>query len=302
VHADKVDRYKRAREFVQVVTGLWDSWDDDAFIRDKASGQYFDRDKFHWLDHAGEHFKVRGPLNLARPPQGYPVIAQAGSSEAGKELAAATAEVVFTPQQSLAKSQEFYAEVKDRMRKYGRAPDALKIMPGLNAIVGRTEAEAREKHEYLQSLIDPEVGLELLKNATGGHDLTGCDLDAPLPDGIQESNATKSTLKELYRWSKEEGLTVRQIYQRFAGARGQRTLIGTAEQIADDMEHWFHSEAVDGFLIQPAHLPGGLHEFTESVIPELQRRGLFRREYEGATLRENLGLRRPASRYAKATA
>lgn len=299
-HYEHGIRYQRAKEFVEVVQGLWDSWDDDAFVRDRATARYFDPKKLHVLDHAGEHFKVRGPLNLARPPQGYPVIAQAGSSEAGKDLAAATAEVVFTPQQSLAKSQEFYAEVKQRMAKYGREPQALKIMPGLNPIVGRTEAEAHEKHEYLQSLIDPEVGLELLKNATGGFDLHGHDLDAPLPEGIPESNATKSTLQELYRWSKEEGLTVRQIYQRFAGARGQRTVIGTAQQIADDMEHWFRSEAVDGFLIQPAYLPGGLREFTDTVVPELQRRGLFRREYEGRTLRENLGLPRPASRYAKA--
>lgn len=298
-HYEHGYRYQRAREFVEVVLGLWDSWDDDAFLRDRKSARYFDPAKVHTLNHVGEFFKVRGPLNLARPPQGHPVIAQAGSSEPGKDLAAETAELVFTSQNSLARSQAFYADVKGRMAKFGRRPDALKIMPGLNPIVGRTESEAREKHEYLQSLIQPSVGLELLKTACGGFDLSNCDLDKPLPDGIPESNASKTTLKELYRMTKEDGLTLRQLFQRYAGARGQRTVVGTPEQIADDMEHWFKSEAVDGFLLQPSYLPGGFSDFTTTVIPELQRRGLFRREYEGSTLRENLGLERPVSRYQR---
>jgi N-acetyl-S-(2-succino)cysteine monooxygenase len=299
-HYEHGFRYERAKEFVQVVEGLWDSWDDDAFMRDRKTARYFDPKKVHLLNHAGEHFKVRGPLNLARPPQGYPVIAQAGSSEPGKELAAETAELVFTAGNSLAKCREFYLDVKGRMARYGRDPDSLKIMPGLNPIVGRTEAEARGKHEYLQSLIEPSVGLELMKTACGGFDLSECDLDKPLPDGIPESNASKSSLKELYRMTKEDGLTLRQLYQRYAGASGQRTVVGTPEQIADDMDHWFQSEAVDGFLLQPSYLPGGLEDFTTTVIPELQRRGLFRREYEGSTLRENLGLKRPVSRYQRA--
>ncbi|QHE83514.1 LLM class flavin-dependent oxidoreductase [Hydrogenophaga sp. BPS33] len=297
-HYEHGFRYERAKEFADVVRGLWDSWDDDAFLRDRATARYFDPQKVHTLNHVGEHFKVRGPLNLARPPQGHPVIAQAGSSEAGKELAAETAELVFTSAPTLEKSREFYQDVKGRMPRYGRHPDALKILPGLNPIVGRTEAEAREKHDYLQSLIQPEVGLEMLKAVVGSFDLSQCDLDKPLPEGIPETNSSKSSLQHLYRMSKEDGLTLRQLVQRYAGARGQRTIVGTPEQIADDMERWFQSEAVDGFLLQPPYLPGGLEDFTTQVIPELLARGLFRREYEGQTLRENLGLQRPASRYA----
>lgn len=301
-HFDHAFRYERAREFVNVTQGLWDSWDDDAFMRDRASARYFDPQKVHMLNHVGEHFKVRGPLNLARSPQGYPVIAQAGSSEPGKELAAETAEVVFTSQQTIEKAREFYADVKRRMARYGRHPDALKIMPGLNPIVGRTEAEAREKYEYLQSLIHPSVGLELLQAVCGDYDLTQCDLDKPLPEGIPETNSSKSSLKMLYQLTKERGFTLRQLYQYYANARGQRTIVGTPEQIADDLEQWFNAEAVDGFLLQPSYLPDSLSDFTTLVVPELQRRGLFRQEYEGTTLRENLGLERPISRYQKAAA
>ncbi|MGE4242451.1 LLM class flavin-dependent oxidoreductase [Ramlibacter sp.] len=301
-HYEHGFRYERAAEFTEVVRGLWDSWDDDAFLRDRSQARYFDPKKLHFLNHAGEHFKVRGPLNVARSPQGHPVLAQAGSSEAGKDFAAEVAEIVFTQQQSFAKCREFYAEIKARAASKGRDANAVKVMPGLNPIVGDTEAQAWEKHDYLQSLTEPTVGLELLKQACGGFDLSKCDLDQPLPDGIPEGNSVKSTLKELYRMTKEEGLTLRQLYQRYANSRGQRTVVGTAKQIADDMEHWFRSEAVDGFLIHPSVLPGDLSDFTEKVVPELQRRGLFRGDYEGRTLRENLGFTRPASRYANEAA
>jgi FMN-dependent oxidoreductase (nitrilotriacetate monooxygenase family) len=300
-HFEHGERYDRALEFTEVVFGLWDSWDDDAFLRDRTTGRYFDPTKLHTLNHKGEHFSVRGPLNVARPPQGRPVIFQAGSSEVGRELAARTAEAVFTPQHSLEGAQAFYRDLKGRMAKYGRSPDHLVIMPGLNPIVGRTRHEAEEKHRYLQSLIHPDVGLELLSNALADFDLRPYDLDGPLPEAAFSVTPKGSTtsFRNVLSWAKEENLTIRQLYQRFAGARGQRTVIGTAADIVDQMQEWFVSRGVDGFLIQPSHLPGGLQDFIDLVIPELQERGLFRAEYNGTTLRDHLGLPRPRSRYAQ---
>ena len=299
-HFEHDERYDRAIEFTEVVFGLWDSWDDDAFVRDRASGRYFDPAKLHVLDHKGPHFSVRGPLNVARPPQGRPVIFQAGSSEIGRELAARIAEGVFTPQHTLSSAQEFYRDLKDRMAKYDRMPDDLKIMPGLNPIVGRTTREAEEKHRFLQSLIHPDVGLELLSNALGGFDLSEYDIDGPLPDIPDYLGVNSQTsFRNVIRWAREEKLTIRQLYERYAGARGQRTLIGSPAQIAYHMAKWFLGRGVDGFLVQPAYLPGGLDEFVDLVIPELQERGLYRAEYEGTTLRENLGLKRPVSRYRR---
>jgi FMN-dependent oxidoreductase (nitrilotriacetate monooxygenase family) len=299
-HYEHGERYDRAIEFVEVVKGLWDSWDDDAFVRDRASGRYFDPSKLHELNHRGKHFSVRGPLNVARPPQGHPVLFQAGSSDVGREVAARFAEGVFTPQHSLEAAQEFYRDLKGRMARYGRPPEALKVMPGLNAIVGRTAKEAEEKHRFLQSKIHPDVGLELLSNQFGGFDLSEYDIDGPLPEIPEDliRLSSQTSMRSLIRWGREEGLTIRQLYQRFAGARGQRTLIGSPADIVDDMEKWFRGRGVDGFLVHPSHLPGGLDDFVELVIPELQSRGLFRADYEGATLRENLGLARPPSRYA----
>ncbi len=299
-HFEHDERYDRAIEFADIVCGLWDSWDDDAFVRDRASGRYFDPAKLHVLNHKGKHFSVRGPLNVARPPQGHPVIFQAGSSEVGRELAARTAEGVFAPQHSLASAQEFYRDLKGRMAKYGRPPEALKIMPGLNAIVGRTAKEADEKHRYLQSLIHPDVGLELLSNALGGFDLSEYDLDGPLPEIPDHWGVVtgQTSLRNVVGWAREEGLTIRQLYERYAGARGQRTLKGSPVEIADDMATWFLNRGVDGFLVQPAYLPGGLDDFVDLVIPESQPRGLFRTDYDGVTLRENLGLKRPPGRYA----
>lgn len=300
-HFEHGERYDRALEFTEVVFGLWDSWDDDAFLRDRATGRYFDPAKLHKLNHKGEHFSVRGPLNVARPPQGRPVIFQAGSSDVGRELAARTAEAVFTPQHTLEGAQAFYADLKSRMGKYGRSPEHLKVMPGLNPIVGRTEREAEEKHQYLQSLIQPEVGLELLSNALADFDLRPYDIDGPLPEAAFSVKPKGSTTSfgNVLRWASEEKLTIRQLYQRFAGARGQRTVKGTAAQIVDQMQEWFVNYGVDGFLIQPSHLPGGLRDFIDLVIPELQQRGLFRTEYQGSMLRDHLGLPRPRSRYAQ---
>ena len=302
-HYEHGERYDRANEFVEVVKGLWDSWEDDAFIRDRSTGRYFDPTKLHALNHKGKNFSVRGPLNVARPPQGHPVLFQAGSSEAGRESAARFAEGVFTPQHTLAGAQEFYRDLKGRMARFGRPPEALKIMPGLNAIVGRTVKEAEEKHRFLQSKIHPDVGLELLSNQLDNMDLSEYDLDGPLPDIPDQvaALAGQTSMRNIVRWAREEGLTIRQIYERFAGARGQRTLIGSPIDIADDMEKWFRNYGVDGFLVHPPYLPGGLNDFVDLVIPELQNRGLFRTEYEGATLRENLGLKRPPSRYTTAT-
>ena len=299
-HFEHGERYDRAEEFTDVVRGLWDSWDDDAFVRDRASGRYFVPDKLHFLNHKGENFSVRGPLNVARPPQGHPVLFQAGSSEPGKELAARTAEGVFTALYSIEMGQAFCKDLKGRMGKYGRSPDHLKVMPGLNPIVGRTEAAAKERHAELQSLIHPDVGLELLGNAVDGFDLRPYPLDGPLPEAVDATYKKGSTtaFKNVLRWAREEKLTIRQLFMRFAGARGQRTLIGTPQQIVDEMEGWFLNHACDGFLIQPSHVPGGFDDFVALVIPELQERGLFRTEYEGPTLRDQLGLPRPQSRYA----
>lgn len=299
-HFEHGERYDRAVEFTEVVQGLWDSWDDDAFLRDRESAVYFDPARLHYLHHKGEHFSVRGPLNVSRSPQGQPVIFQAGSSEVGKEVAARVAEGVFTGQYTLAGAQAFYNDLKGRMAKYGRTPDQLLVLPGLNAIAGRTEAEAKEKHAALQALIHRDVGLELLSNALGGFDLKPYDIDAPLPPAAFEmtTNGSTTALRNVLRWAKEEGLTIRQLYQRFAGARGQRTLVGSAEQIADEMEEWFLNHGSDGFLIQPSHLPEGLNDFVDLVVPILQERGLLRREYEGTTLRDHLGLAPPVSRYA----
>jgi alkanesulfonate monooxygenase len=299
-HYQHGERYERAIEFTEVVRGLWDSWDDDAFVRDRATGRYFIPEKLHFLNHRGENFSVRGPLNVARPPQGHPVLFQAGSSEAGKELAARIAEGVFTALYSLSMAQGFCKDVKARMAKYGRSPDHLKVMPGLNAIVGRTDAEAREKHAQLQSLIHPEVGIELLINAVDGFDLRPYPLDGPLPEAVDATlrEGSSAAFRNVLRWAREEKLTIRQLYQRFAGARGQRTLIGSPARVVDDMENWFLNYGCDGFLIQPSHLPGGLDDFVSLVIPELQARGLFRSEYEGPTLRDQLGLPRPRSRFA----
>jgi N-acetyl-S-(2-succino)cysteine monooxygenase len=292
-HVGHADRYERAREFAAVVTGLWNSWDDDAFIRDPGSGVYFDPEKLHVLNHRGKHFKVRGPLNVARSPQGHPVIVQAGASEPGKELAAATAEAIFTAQQTLADAQAFYREIKNRAAKNGRDPDHVKIMPGVFPVVGRSEAEAKEKFEELQSRIHPAVGLALLSSALGGFDLSGYPLDGPLPD-LPETNGPKSRQKLVVDLARNGNLTIRQLYLSIAGARGHWQVVGTAEQIADQLEQRFRHDGADGFNVMAPHLPGGLEDFIAFVVPELRRRGLFRTEYEGRTLRENLGLPHPA--------
>jgi FMN-dependent oxidoreductase (nitrilotriacetate monooxygenase family) len=293
-------RYRRAAEHVDVVKKLWDSFEDDTFLRDKQSGQFFDTEKVHFTDHKGEHFKVKGPLNVSRSAQGHPVIVQAGQSDDGRGLAAATAEVIFTAHQKLDTAQEFYRDIKARARGLGRNPDHILIMPGVSPFVGRTEAEAREKYEQLTSLILEEDGIALIKGLTGGTlDLTGVDLDGPLPP-VEPTEGMKSRQVLIRQIADENGFTIRQLYQHVASARGHFTIVGTPAQIVDVLEDWFRNEGADGFNILPPWLPTGLTDFVDLVIPELQRRGLFRTEYEGRTLRANLGLPFPETRWALA--
>jgi FMN-dependent oxidoreductase (nitrilotriacetate monooxygenase family) len=288
-------RYARSAEFVEVVKGLWDSWEDGALRLDKDAGIYFDDAKMHVLDHHGRFFKVRGPLNVAGMPQGHPVIVQAGASDQGRELGAATAEVIYAIHNSLERAQSYYADVKGRMAKYGREPDDLKIMPAFCPVVGRTRAEAQAKYDQLQALIDPLAGLGSLYSSFG--DLSGYPLDGPVPDNALGSQEHRSAGGQIVEWVKREKPTIRDLYLR-SGVTGSAK-IGTPSDIADIMQEWFEADACDGFNITPATLPGGGEDFVAMVIPELQRRRLFRIEYEGETLRENLGLRPVSNRYSR---
>jgi alkanesulfonate monooxygenase len=294
-HMEHGERYRRAREFFDVVTGLWDSFAEDAFVRDVEEGIYFDPDRMHVLDHKGEFLSVRGPLNIARPIQGWPVIVQAGASDAGRQLAAETAEMIFSPGGGgIAGAKEYYADVKNRAAGYGRDPDHIKILPGCLVVVGDTLEEAQRKRALLDSLVHPDSGIASLSIALG-HDASQFDLDAPLPE-IPETNASKSGRERVIARARRDNLTVRQLAQ-IAGGYGGLAMVGTPRTIADEMEEWLYSDACDGFNIMFPWVPGGLDEFVDRVVPELQRRGLFRREYEGKTLRENLGLPRPENRF-----
>jgi FMN-dependent oxidoreductase (nitrilotriacetate monooxygenase family) len=293
-HLPHDERYARAREFYDVVTGLWDSWADDAFIRDAESGIFFDTNRLHTLNHKGQYLSVRGPLHIARPVQGWPVIVQAGASDPGRELAAATAEVVFAATPTLADGRRFYADVKGRMAKFGRNREHLKILPGAFVVVGDTVEEARAIRAKLDSLVHYESAIASLSIALG-HDASKFDPDGFLPD-IPETNASKSSRERVIQLAEREQLTVRRLAQRLGGFSGL-AFVGTAQTIADDMQEWLETEGSDGFNVMFPWLPGGLDAFVDKVVPELQNRGIFRREYEGSTLRENLGLPRPANRF-----
>jgi FMN-dependent oxidoreductase (nitrilotriacetate monooxygenase family) len=293
-HMEHGERYRRAREFYDVVTGLWDSFAEDAFVKDVEQGLYFDPDRMHVLDHKGEFLSVRGPLNIARPIQGWPVIVQAGASDAGRQLAAETAEMVFASGGRLEDAQATYADIKTRAKAAGRNPDHIKILPGCLVVVGDTEEEAKAKRALLDSRVHPDSGIASLSIALG-HDASVFDLDGPLPD-IPESNASKSGRERVIARARRDNLTVRQLAQ-IAGSYGGLAMVGTPKMIADQMEEWLYGDACDGFNIMFPWVPGGLDEFVDRVVPELQRRGLFRREYEGKTLRENLGLPRPENRF-----
>jgi alkanesulfonate monooxygenase len=294
-HMEHGERYKRAREFYDVVTGLWDSWADDAFVRDAESGIYVDPDRMHVLNHKGKYLSVKGPLNIARPVQGWPVIVQAGASEPGKQLAAETAEGVFTSQANLKVGQAFYADVKARAEKAGRLRDHIKILPGCFVVIGDTVEEARAKRAKLDSLVHYANAIGSLSIALG-HDASKFDPDGPLPDDIPESNASKSGRERTIALAKRENLTVRQLAQRLGGHAGL-AMIGTVKTVADEMEEWLVTEGSDGFTVQFPYLPGGLDDFVDKLVPELQRRGIFRKQYEGKTLRENMGLPRPGNRF-----
>jgi alkanesulfonate monooxygenase len=293
-HMAHDDRYRRAREFYDVVTGLWDSFADDAFVRDVDSGIYVDPARMHVLGHKGEYLSVRGPLNIARPPQGWPVIVQAGASEAGRQLAAETAEVIFGAAPHIAAGRSFYADVKARLDRLGRPRDHLKILPGAFIVVGDSVAEAEDKLALLDSRVHPDSGVASL-SVMLGHDASGFDLDAPLPE-IPETNASQSGRARVVDLARRENLTVRQLAQRFGGFGGLK-FVGTPQTIADGMEEWLTTEACDGFNVMFPFLPEGLDDVVNRVIPELQRRGLFRTEYEGTTLRDHLGLPRPGNRF-----
>ncbi|MFB9949228.1 LLM class flavin-dependent oxidoreductase [Rhizobium puerariae] len=291
VNASYGDRYDRAREFVGVVTRLWNSWEDDAFLFDKQGGLFHDPAKLHTLDHEGRYYKVKGPLNVPPSPQGRPVICEAGASEAGQELAAYSADVVYAIAQTEEAAGRFYRSVKARLPKYGRSASDVKIMPGISPIVGKTEAEARAKFRALQDLIDPRLGLSLIAPYVG--DLSGYPVDSPIPDVAMQGSTLETMRKLMKEIAAGRELTIRALYEHVAAGRGHWTLVGSAEYIADQLEAWFRAGVADGFNIVAAHLPGVIEDFVELVVPILQERGLFRRDYEGETLRENLGLRKP---------
>ena len=290
-HMEKKTRYRRAREFAHVVRGLWHSWDDDVFIRDKETGRFFDKNSLGILDHDGEFFHVHGPLNVPHSPQGEPVLVQAGASEEGRQLAAETAEVVFGAQLTLESAQEFYADVKGRMEVLGRDPDSLKIMPGLTVMVAESRDEAVERFEELQDLIDPLTGLQLLSERMG-HDMSGYDIDEPMP-ALPPDPRGGSRRDLVVARARRDGMTIKEVYREFAASRGHALVIGSPSEVADLMERWVVEKGCDGFNVMPPIFPSDLRSFNRLVIPELQRRKLYRTQYEGTTLRQNLGLTRP---------
>ena len=296
-HVDHDERYRRASEFHHVVTGLWDSWADDAWIRDQESGIFFDSEKLHVLDHKGEFLSVRGPLNIARPIQGWPVIVQAGASDAGRDFAAENAEVIFGSSRTIEDAQKFHADMQRRLEKFGRAPDTLKVLPGALVITGKTRAEAQAKKEKLDSLVHADSGVPNLSMRLGV-DASNFELDAPLPE-IPPSNASQSGRDTLVALARRDNLTVRQLAT-MVGGYGGFQIVGTPADIADTMQHWLETNACDGFNVMFPTVPEGLDDFVVQVIPELQRRNLFRKTYEGTTLRDHLGLKRPPNRFFEA--
>jgi FMN-dependent oxidoreductase (nitrilotriacetate monooxygenase family) len=293
-HVEHDERYRRAKEFYGVVTGLWDSWADDAWLRDQESGIFFDPAKMHVLDHKGDHLSVRGPLNIARPIQGWPVIVQAGASEAGRQFAAETAEAIFTSVRNIEDGRAFCKDIRSRMKAAGRSPDQVRILPGALVVVGKTSEEAKANKALLDSLVHPESGVPNLSIRLGV-DASKFDLDGPLPE-IPQSNASQSGRDATVKLAREKNLTVRQLAQ-IAGSHSGLQFVGSATDIADTMQQWLETEASDGFTVQFPTVPEGLDDFVNLLVPELQRRGIFRREYEGTTLREHLGLKRPENRF-----
>lgn len=299
-HPDHDKRYRIATEFLEVTRGLWDSWEDDAFVRNKETGVFFDRDKMHELNHQGEFFSVKGPLNIARSKQGGPVIFQAGASEVGKNYAAKEADAIFAGAENLEEALRFAKDVKARAAAFGRNPDDVLIFPGIGPIIGRTEEEAERKYQEVASLVTIENALDYLGRFFEHHDFSQYPLDEPFPElGDLGKNSFQSSTDKIKRNAKEKGLTLRQVALQSATPRGN--FIGTAEQVADRIQEWFEAGAADGFMITAA-VPRGLEDFVDQVVPILRERGLFRTEYESDTLRGNLGLAVPENRYTKARA
>jgi len=296
-HPDHPKRYRIATEYLQVTKGLWDSWEDDAFVCDKETGVFFDPKKLHRLDHKGEFFSVQGPLNIGRSKQGQPVIFQAGSSDDGKNLAAKEADAIFTGHPTLADAQQFYQDVKKRAVSFGRSPEDIVILPGIGPIIGQTHEEAERKYQEIVDLMSIDKALDYLGRFYDHHDFTQYPLDEPFPDlGDLGKNSFRSTTDRIKKEAQEEGLTLRQVALRAATPKTQ--FIGTPEHVADLIQEWFEQKGADGFIISSA-VPNGLNDFVDHVVPILQERGVYREEYEADTLRGNLGLKFPVNRYAK---
>lgn len=290
-------RYEIADEYLEVVKGLWDSWEGDARIADKETGQYIDRAKVHTLDHSGPYFNVRGPLGVYRSPQGQPVIVQAGSSDAGQKFASKHAEIVFTVQQDMDEAKKLYATLKRRAADCGRMPEHLNLMPGFFPVVGRTEEEAQERYEALRRYIRPGSALVAMSQRLG-HDMSKYPMDEAFPKLADSALGPHSHARVMYAKAQRERLSLRDIHDLFAMSRGYILAVGTAGKVADIMEEWFVQDACDGFMLTPAYFPGALDQFCDLVVPELQRRGLFRNEYAGSTLRSHFGLPEPQNRFA----
>ncbi|GIJ00078.1 FMN-dependent oxidoreductase (nitrilotriacetate monooxygenase family) [Sediminihabitans luteus] len=302
-HPDPLARYARAEEFLEATTRLWDSWEEGAALADRVQGRWADPDRIHPADFTGEHLAVAGALNVRRTPQGRPVIVQAGASNAGRDFAARWAEAIFTAHQRIEDAQAFYSDVKRTALAHGRSADQIKILPGISPFIGSTEAEARELEATFNELTVPEYGLRNL-GAQAGVDLTTLDLDAPVPldlfaDAGDVTDNTRSRFQVVAGIVRRDRPTLRELLHRLAGARGHQVVAGTPEQIADRIETWFTQGAADGFNVMPPALPLGLDAFTDHVVPILQRRGLFRTEYEGTTLRDHLGLEVPENRWTR---
>jgi FMN-dependent oxidoreductase (nitrilotriacetate monooxygenase family) len=285
-------RYARAEEFVDVVKGLWDTWDDGALVRDKASGVYADASKLSALNHHGAHFDVAGPLNMSRPPQGHPVVIQAGSSAPGQALATRIADIIFTAQSELPAAQAFYAGIKEGVARQGRSPAQVFVMPGVMPIVGRTDAEAQERYDHLQSLIDTDNAVAALSHRFGV-DLSALSPDDLLPDHLPETHGFRSRIELLSLLARRKQLTLRELYRHTAASNGHHLIVGSPTRIADELERWFTQGAADGFNIMAPYFPGAFQDFIDLVVPILQDRGLFHRDYAATTLRGNLGLPRP---------
>jgi FMN-dependent oxidoreductase (nitrilotriacetate monooxygenase family) len=299
-HLEHATRYRRAEEHIEVVRGLWDSWEDDALIHDKASGVFFDRTKLHTLGHEGEFFRVKGPLNIARSPQGQPVIFQAGTSEDGRNFAARHADAIFVGHDSVDDAREYYRDVKARAGGFGRDPETLYVLPAVAPVIGSSEAEADALWSERANLVSIEAALRMLGRSFNDYDFTRHELDGPFPQLSQDVlNSSQGAVLRITRAASEERLTLRQVALRFASPRGN--FVGTPEQIADKFEAWLNSSASDGFVISEA-LPGQFQRLVEAVVPILQQRGSFREEYEGSTFRESLGLAKPINRYTRARA